>query len=391
MRSESNLPKLIVNAIQNVVGKKPAPLHEPTFNGNEFKFLQECIESTFVSSVGKFVDQFESGLCDLTGAKHAIAIVNGTSALHIAMKLCGVERGDEVLIPALNFVASANAISYCGAHPHFLDSDENNLGVNTEKLKEYLYNNTKQSDGLCINSSTKRIIRAIVPTHIFGHPADLVELQSIASEFNLALIEDAAESIGSYYNNQHTGTFGSMGILSFNGNKTITTGGGGAILTNNSFIAKRAKHLTTTAKVKHKWELIHDEIGYNYRMPNINAALGCAQLQKLPEMLQSKRCLYEKYQAEFSSITGVQLLKEPKNCQSNYWLQTIILDKEDKNLRDEILLLTNNVGIMTRPVWNLINELNQFSENPKMDLSNAKSLFKRLINIPSSSNLVETK
>jgi len=391
MRSESNLPKLIVNAIQNVVGKKPAPLHEPTFNGNEFKFLQECIESTFVSSVGKFVDQFESDLCDLTGAKHAIAIVNGTSALHIAMKLCGVERGDEVLIPALNFVASANAISYCGAHPHFLDSDENNLGVNTEKLKEYLYNNTKQSDGLCINSSTKRIIRAIVPTHIFGHPADLVELQSIASEFNLALIEDAAESIGSYYNNQHTGTFGSMGILSFNGNKTITTGGGGAILTNNSFIAKRAKHLTTTAKVKHKWELIHDEIGYNYRMPNINAALGCAQLQKLPEMLQSKRCLYEKYQAEFSSITGVQLLKEPKNCQSNYWLQTIILDKEDKNLRDEILLLTNNVGIMTRPVWNLINEFNQFSENPKMDLSNAKSLFKRLINIPSSSNLVETK
>ncbi|MFC1537157.1 LegC family aminotransferase, partial [Pseudomonadota bacterium] len=319
---------------------------------------------------------------------YAVAVVNGTAALHIALKLAGVERNDEVLIPALTFVATANAVSYCGATPHFVDSEARTLGVDAEKLREYLVKNTEQRVGQCVNRATGRVIRALVVVHTFGHPADMDGLLAVAHDFKLALVEDAAESLGSYYHGQHTGTFGLMGALSFNGNKTITTGGGGAILTNDVELAKHAKHLTTTAKLQHAWEYRHDEIGYNYRMPNINAALGCAQLEKLPKLLASKKVLFQRYQEEFALVKGIKVMEQPEQCKSNYWLQTLLLDIEQANQRDLILKATNDAGFMTRPAWVLMHELQPFKDCPRMELASAQSLSQRLINIPSSSNLV---
>ena len=387
VNDQTKLAEEIIVAIRAVVGDRPAVLHEPSFSGNEWLYLKECLDSTFVSSVGKFVDRLESDLASFTGAKHAVAVVNGTAALHIALKLAGVKTDDEVLIPALTFVATANAVTYCGATPHFVDSDISTLGVDPAKLREYLISHTEQRAGQCINVDTGRVIRALVPMHTFGHPVELEELLAVARDFNLALVEDAAESLGSYYQGQHTGTFGLMGTLSFNGNKTITTGGGGAILTNDTELARHAKHLTTTAKVPHAWEYRHDEIGYNYRMPNLNAALGCAQLEQLPSMLAAKRRLFERYQASFSSIEGAKLVVEPKQCQSNYWLQTLLIDAKQTNQRDLILRATNNAGFMTRPAWILMHELIPFKDCPAMDLKGAQLLSHRLINIPSSSNL----
>lgn len=388
MSTSPLLAEEIVAAIKSVVGARPAVLHEPSFSGNEWQYLKECLDSTFVSSVGKFVDRFEVELAAFTGAKHAVAVVNGTAALHIALKLAGVKADDEVLIPALTFAATANAVTYCGATPHLIDSDVRNLGVDAAKLREYLRDHTDQRLGQCVNRTTGRIIRALVPMHTFGHPVDLAGVLSVASDFNLALVEDAAESLGSYYHGQHTGTFGKLGTLSFNGNKTITTGGGGAILTNDAELAVRAKHLTTTAKVPHAWEYRHDEVGYNYRMPNLNAALGCAQLEKLPDMLSSKRALFERYHAAFSQVPGVELVKEPEQCRSNYWLQALLLDVAQSDQRDLILKATNDAGLMTRPVWILMHELTPFKDSQRMDLSGALSLAQRLINIPSSAGLV---
>ena len=378
----------IVAAIRTVVGVGPAALHEPSFNGNEWLYLKECLDSTFVSSVGKFVDRFEVELAAFTGAKHVVAVVNGTAALHIALKLAGVKADDEVLIPALTFVATANAVTYCGATPHFVDGEARTLGVDAAKLRDYLASHTEQRSGQCVNRATGRVIRALVPMHTFGHPADLDGLLAVAHDFNLALVEDAAESLGSYYHGRHTGTFGLMGTLSFNGNKTITTGGGGAILTDDTELARHAKHLTTTAKLPHAWEYRHDEIGYNYRLPNLNAALGCAQLEQLPIMLAAKRNLFHRYQSVFSPIVGVKLMTEPEQCQSNYWLQTLLLDTEQTHQRDPILKATNSAGFMTRPTWILMHELMSFKDCPHMDLAGAQSLSRRLINIPSSSGLV---
>lgn len=383
----TTLAEQIVSAIRAVVGAGPAVLHEPSFTGNEWRYLKECLDSTFVSSVGKFVDRFEIELATFTGAKHAVAVVNGTAALHIALKLAGVKANDEVLVPALTFVATANAVTYCGATPHFVDSEELTLGVDAAKLREYLASHTEQRSGQCINRTTGCVIRAIVPMHTFGHPGDMDGLLALAHDFNLALVEDAAESLGSYYHGQHTGTFGLMGTLSFNGNKTITTGGGGAILTNDKELARHAKHLTTTAKLPHAWEYRHDEIGYNYRMPNLNAALGCAQLEQLPAMLSAKRELFQRYQMAFAQVAGVKLMAEPEQCQSNYWLQTLLLDTEQANQRDPILQASNDAGFMTRPAWMLMNELTPFQGCPRMDLTGAQLLLQRLINIPSSSGL----
>lgn len=378
----------VVAAIRAVVGAGPAVLHEPSFSGNEWLYLKECLDSTFVSSVGKFVDRFEADLAAFTGAKHAVAVVNGTAALHIALKLAGVRAGDEVLVPALTFVATANAVTYCGATPHFIDSEARTLGVDTAKLRDYLASHTEQCSGQCVNRTNGQVIRALVPMHTFGHPADLEGLLAVAHDFMLALVEDAAESLGSYFAGQHTGTFGLMGTLSFNGNKTITTGGGGAILTNDAKIARQAKHLTTTAKVSHAWEYRHDEIGYNYRLPNLNAALGCAQLEQLPSMLAAKRKLFHLYQESFRPVVGVKLMAEPEQCQSNYWLQTLVLDPEQAHQRDAVLQITNDAGFMTRPAWILMQELAQFGDCPRMDLVGAQSLSQRLINIPSSSGLI---
>jgi len=388
LSTPASLADQVVEAIRSVIGSGPAVLHEPKFSGNEWYYLKECLDSTFVSSVGKFVDRFEHDLAAFTGARHAVAVVNGTAALHIALKLSGVQRFDEVLIPSLTFVATANAVSYCGATPHFVDSEEHTLGVDALKLRDYLYRHTEQRAGQCINRTTGKIIRALVPMHTFGHPADMDGLMAVAHDFNLALVEDAAESLGSYYHGRHTGTFGSMGTLSFNGNKTITTGGGGAILTDDAELASHAKHLTTTAKLPHAWEYRHDEIGYNYRMPNINAALGCAQLEQLPAMLSEKRELYQRYHSALSSIRGISIMAEPEQCQSNYWLQTLVLQSEQSDQRDNLLKVTNDSGIMTRPVWILMHELVSFRDCPHMDLSCAQSLAGRLINIPSSPGLL---
>ena len=377
----------VLEAIVSVVGSRNVPLHEPSFDGNEWNYVKECLDSTFVSSVGKFVDRFESDLADLTGAKNVISVVNGTAALHIALKLAGVISNDEVLVPALTFVATVNAVTYCNAIPHFVDSEVRTLGMDAYKLREYLISQTEQYGGKCINKATGRVIRAIVPMHTFGHPSDIEGLLSISKDFNITLIEDAAESLGSYYFGQHTGTFGLLGTLSFNGNKTVTTGGGGAILTNDDGLARHAKHITTTAKIPHAWEYVHDEIGYNYRMPNINAALGCAQLEQLPRKLESKRNLFIAYQNAISEITGITIVKEPENCKSNYWLQTLKLDNFSMELRDKVLEKTNKAGYVTRPSWNLISGLKPFAHFPKMDLSTSKDLVAGLINIPSSSNL----
>ncbi len=387
--SEKELPvaEQVVAAIRTVVGPGPVALHEPSFAGNEWAYLKDCLDSSYVSSVGRYVDRFEADLAQIAGAKHAIAVVNGTAALHIALKLVGVQTNEEVLVPALTFVATANAVAYCHAIPHFVDSDVVNIGIDAPKLRDYLKDHTEQRGGLCINSSSGRVIRAMVPMHTFGHPADLDELLAVASDFNMALIEDAAESLGSYYKGKHTGTLGLMGALSFNGNKTITTGGGGAILTNDTALAKHAKHLTTTAKTPHAWRYYHDEIGYNYRLPNLNAALGCAQLEQLPDMLEAKRRLFSLYQSAFAGIPGVSLMAEPAGCRSNYWLQTLVLDPASAVLRDAILAAANSAGYMTRPVWDLMHQLPPYRAAPRMDLSGALSLAEQLINVPSSAGL----
>jgi perosamine synthetase len=390
MSGAMRLSSRVVAALQEVVGVEPVQLHTPIFNGNESRYLQECIESTFVSSVGQFVDRFESDLASFTGSKFVVAVVNGTSALHVALKLADVGINDEVLVPALTFIATANAITYCGAVPHFVDSESTSLGIDADHLREYLGTHTEQLSGQCVNRSTQRVIRAIVPMHTFGHPSDIEALLAVASDFNLVLVEDAAESLGSFYHGQHTGTFGLLGTLSFNGNKTITTGGGGAILTNDEVLARRAKHLTTTAKVPHAWEFVHDEIGYNYRMPNINASLGCAQLERLPEMLLSKRNLFDRYANAFTSIPEVNLLKEPTGTSSNYWLHTLILESSQAHLRDEIIEATNSVGLMTRPAWTLLADLKPYASCPSMDLATSRDLVRRIINIPSSAHLGNT-
>jgi aminotransferase in exopolysaccharide biosynthesis len=342
-----------------------------------------------VSSVGKFVDEFEEKLAEFTGAKYAISVVNGTSALHIALKLAGVQPGDEVLIPALTFVATANAVSYCGATPHFVDSEEHTLGINVSKLREYLNSIVDFDLNRSINKFTGKVIRAIVPMHTFGHPSDLDGLQLLSRDFNLVLIEDAAESLGSFYKRKHTGTFGLLSATSFNGNKTITTGGGGAILTDDEYLAKRAKHLTTTARTSHLWKYDHDEIGYNYRMPNINAALGCAQLEQLPLKLNKKRELYSRYKNAFNHVEGIKLFEEPKNCESNFWLQTLLLNHDYSQNMELLLEQTNFSGIATRPSWKLMTKLRPYQAAPSMELRTSVSLAERIVNIPSSPILVK--
>jgi aminotransferase in exopolysaccharide biosynthesis len=377
------LPDRILQGIRNSVGEGPIKLHEPIFEGNESRYLQDCIDSTYVSSVGKYVDRFEIELAKFTGAKYAVSVVNGTAALHLALKIAGIIPGDEVLVQGFTFVATANAISYCGATAHFVDIEAENLGIDPIKLSEYLVEISTTSNGLTINTKTGKTIKALIEMHTIGHPSKIHELSEVAKRFNLVLLEDAAESIGSYYKGGHTGTFGAMGTLSFNGNKTITTGGGGAIITNNSELAKRAKHLSTTAKIPDRWAFKHDEIGYNYRMPNINAAIGCAQLEDLPSKLESKRELYRRYELAFSEVNEVQLIKEPNECQSNYWLQTLRLRSPDLKIRDEILDILNSAGFMSRPGWDVITSLKPFETNPSMILETANNIFNSVINIPS--------
>jgi len=382
----------IVEAFDAVIpeDKRPAALHEPFFSGNEWVYVKECLDSTWVSYVGKYVDMFEKMLSEFTGVRLSIAVVNGTAALHMCMKLMGVKHGDEVLVPTLTFVATANAVSYCGAIPHFIDSEERTLGVDPEKLHSYLRKNAKIRKDGCYNHLTGRRIKAVVPVHVFGHPVDMEHLVDVCHEFRIALIEDAAESIGSYYKNRHTGHWGDIAALSFNGNKTITTGGGGAILTNNDEIGRQARHLTTTARIQHRWIIEHDVIGYNYRLPGLNAALGCAQMEQLPTFLERKRSLAKKYKRAFEGIEGVTFFTEPRFAKTNYWLNALLLDEKYSVYRDALLEATNNQGIMTRPAWELMHRLPMYHDCPCMDVSVSERLARRIINIPSSVSLGES-
>lgn len=392
MSASYKLVNQVADVLEDVLisfsrGNKTVPLHEPTFAGNEWSYVKNCLDTGWVSSVGKYVDDFEERLADYTGVKHAVSVMNGTAALHTCLILAGVQPSDEVIMPALTFVATANAIAYTGGIPHFVDCEVQSLGIDASKLDQYLQEEgIMRSSGL-YNKRTGRRIKAIVVMHTYGHSSHMSQLLEVADRYELTIIEDAAESLGSYYNGQHTGNFGLLAAVSFNGNKVITAGGGGAILTNDGELAAKAKHLTTTAKIPHPWMLSHDTIGYNYRMPNLNAALGCAQLEQLPTFLAKKRMLANTYKAAFASVDGVRFLEEPTWGQSNYWLNTIILESPDLEVRNQILEETNRRGIMTRPAWQLMHQLPMYANCPRMDLSTVERLVDAIINIPSGAAL----
>ncbi|UXH77624.1 LegC family aminotransferase [Roseateles amylovorans] len=357
------------------------PLHAPVFRGRERELLVDTIDSTFVSSVGAYVDRFEKDTAAFTGSPRAVAVMNGTAALHIALVLAGVERDDLVVTQSLTFVATCNAIAYCGAEPLFIDVDRHTLGLSPGALGAWLEEHARiDDDGVCRTRDGGRRIRACLPMHTFGHPVDLDALVAVCDRWHLVLVEDAAESLGSYYKGRHTGNFGRIGVLSFNGNKIMTTGGGGMVLADEA-IGKRAKHLTTTAKIPHPYEFFHDEVGYNYRMPNLNAALGCAQLEQLPAFLASKRALAERYIAFFAG-TDLQPIVEPEHCRSNYWLNGVVCDNPEQ--REALLKATNEAGVMTRPIWALMNRLPLFANAPRGPLDNAEWLEARVVNLPSS-------
>lgn len=360
----------------------PVPLHAPVLKGNEKKYLLNCIDTTFVSYVGEYVTRFEEMTAQFTGAKYAVAVVNGTAALQIALQLAGVKQGDEVITQVLTFAATANAIVHAGAKHVFVDVDRDTMGMSPEKLEAWLKTNTRLNDSTnqLVNKFTNRPITAIVPMHTFGHPCRIDEIKSIAEKYNIPLIEDSAESLGSYYKGKHTGTFGLAGILSYNGNKTITTGGGGMIITNDEQIAKRARHITTTAKIPHRWEYAHDEVGYNYRMTNVSAAIGVAQMERLSEYLKNKRETADKYKA-FCAENDIEFVCEPKESKSNFWLNSVIL--VDREERDAFLEYFNNNHVMTRPIWKLMNKLDMYKDCQHDDLANSEWLEDRIVNIPS--------
>lgn len=376
----------ITDFIHQLFGtEETVPLHAPLFIGNEKKYLEECIDTTFVSSVGKFVDRFEADMATYTGAKKAVVCVSGTNALHMALMLAGVERDDEVLTQALTFIATCNAISYIGAHPVFIDVDMETLGLSPKAVKDWLVKNAEVKNGTCYNKHSGRRVKACVPMHTFGHPVKIDELAAVCEEWHLELVEDAAESIGSLYKGRHTGTFGKVGAISFNGNKTITTGGGGMLLFQDEELGTLAKHLTTQAKVPHRWAFVHDHIGYNYRMPNINAALGCAQLENIDRYVADKRETAAIYADFFKDIPDITFFTEPENCRSNYWLNVVML--KDKTAQQEFLEYTNDHGVMTRPVWELMNRLEMFKHCETDGLKNTEWLADRIVNIPSSVRL----
>ena len=373
----------IVDFIKALYGSNEfTPLHEPRFKGNEKKYLNDCIDSTFVSSVGRYVDMFEEKFAKKVGAKYAVATVNGTAALHIALLLAGVQKEDEVITQPLTFIATCNAVNYCGAKPVFVDVDRDTMGLSPASLREFLERECEITNSTCKNKTTKRIVKACVPMHTFGHPCKIDEIKDICDEWHITLIEDAAEGLGSYYKNKHTGTFGKFGAFSFNGNKIITSGGGGVIVTDDELLAKRAKHLTTTAKIAHPYEYVHDEVGYNYRLPNLNAALLVAQLEELDGFLSNKRETAGIYKEFFAKIKGIKFIAEPKEAISNYWLNALLLKDEEQ--RDEFLKLTNANGVMTRPIWRLMSELDMYKDSQSTALDNAKYLSQRIVNIPSS-------
>lgn len=382
------LADTITARIQRVTGGAKVALHEPRLDGNELAYVKDCIETGWVSSVGSYVDRFERELAAFTGAAHAVVVSNGTSGLQVALELVGVQRDDEVLIPALSFVATANAVAHCGGRPHFVDSDYLTLGIDVQALRAYLGDIAELRDGQPFNRRTGRRLGAIVPMHAFGHPVDMPALQELADRWAIPIVEDAAESLGSYVGERHTGNFSRCAMLSFNGNKIVTTGGGGAIITNDPVLAKRAKHLTTTAKIPHAWAFRHDEVAYNFRMPNLNAAMGCAQLERIEGFLAAKRELTQCYLAAFADMPEVELFVERPGTRANYWLQTLLLAPAVADQRDDILSTTNAAGQMTRPVWELLNTLPMYRDCEAMPTPVAQDLARRIVNLPSSPHLL---
>ena len=376
----------VIAYIKELYGNQEfTPLSVPKFIGNEKKYLDDCIDTTFVSSVGKYVDRFEEEMAKYVGAKKAVVCVSGTNALHMSLMLAGVERNDEVLTQALTFIATCNALSYIGAYPVFIDVDKSTMGLSPDALKSWLVKNSEIRNGQCYNRNSGRRIKACVPMHTFGCPVRIDEIASVCAEYHIELVEDAAESIGSRFKGQHTGTFGKVGAMSFNGNKTITTGGGGMMFFDDVELGNYAKHITTQAKIPHRWEFKHDHIGYNYRMPNINAALGCAQLENLDRYVADKRATAAAYAEFFSHVKGIEFFTEPENCYSNYWLNSVILKDHDAQL--EFLQETNDNGVMTRPIWELMNRLPMFENCENDGLRNSMWLADRVVNIPSSVRL----
>mgnify|MGYP006414977433 FL=1 len=375
-------PEKLVTFVRDQFGKNEfIPLHAPHFEGNEKEYLLDTIDSTFVSTVGEYVTKFEESVAQYTGAKYAIATVNGTSALHAALIVAGVQFDDEVITQSLTFVATCNAIRYCGAEPVFVDVERETLGMSPDSILDFLDRFAEMRDGLCWNKQTNRVIRACVPMHNFGHPVRIHDIQKICQNYNIQLVEDAAESLGSFYEKIHTGRFGSLAAISFNGNKIITTGGGGMIITDDEVIYKRVKHITTTAKVDHPWLYMHDDLGFNYRLPNLNAALGCAQMELLSNYVERKRALAERY-ANWFSDKGYKFILEPENTKANYWINAFLVNGREE--RDEILKYTNNNKVMTRPAWTPMHTLKMFKDNLRVDLTNTEWLESRLVNIPSS-------
>ena len=379
----------VADIIRRVIGGSDefVALHEPEFSSSSWTMIKDCLDSGWVSSVGKYVDKFEKELATACSTRHAVAVVNGTAALQVALIVCGVCADDEVIIPTLSFVATANAVVHAGAVPHFVDSDAHNFGISVVSLQNHLRYIVERRGKLVYNRETGRRISAIVPMHAFGHPVNMDPLIVLANEYGLPVIEDAAEALGSTYKGRACGSMGQIGIFSFNGNKILTTGGGGALVTNDAELAKRARHLTTTAKVPHRWAFEHDEVAFNYRMPNLNAALGCSQMQDLSIRLKQKRQLAQRYANAFREMAAVELTGEPAGSSSNFWLNTLRLNIEDVAHRNQLLELLNDQKIMARPVWALLHRLVMFNRCPKASLSVAERLEMQLINIPSSAHL----
>lgn len=376
----------LLAVLRDILGpaEEPIQLHEPEFAGNEWAYVKDCIDTGWVSSVGKYVDEFERRIAELTGARHAVAVANGTAALHVAMILVGVRPGDEVIVPSLSFVATANAVAHSGAIPHFVDSNERTLGLDPDALDAHLQQVAEKTAGGVRNKVTGRRIAAVAPMHTFGFPVDLARLLEVAGHWDLPVVEDAAESLGSTYQGRHTGTFGTVGTLSFNGNKVVTTGGGGAILTNDPEIGRRAKSITTTAKRPHRWEFFHEEVAFNFRLPNINAALGCAQLERLPGMLARKRKLAAAYRQRLEGVSTLQMVDEQPGSAGNFWLVAVRVLNADMAVRDKVLGLVNDAGYHCRPVWTLLHRLPMYASAPRAPLPCAELLEARLVNVPSS-------
>jgi len=379
----NKLPKVVIQTIKKVVGVGKHELHEPMFCGNEINYLKKTINTNYVSSVGPFVEKFENKIKKFTNSKYCISVVNCTEALHLSMVACGVMKNDEVIVPSITFAGTANAIVYAGAIPHFVDSEFESLGIDPLKLESYLEKITVKKGRFYYNKKTKRRISAIIPVHIFGNICKIDEILKISKKYSLIVIEDAAEALGSFYNKKHAGTFGLVGCISFNGNKIITTGGGGAIVTNNKFLAKKIKHLSTTAKIKHPWDYIHDSLGYNFRMPNLNAALGCAQIENLNKFLKAKKKLFLKYKNKFFKIKNIRLIHDRKYYNSNNWLITIFIKNSTLKIRNKILYLGRRNNLYLRPPWKPLHTLKYLSDMPRMNLDNAKKIYRSCINLPS--------